>query len=158
MIIRKATIGDLDAMVAMVGSLFALEPDFAADPAKQRRALEAILGSGAAAAFVAATDEGRAVGMATVQLTVSTAEGGPSGLLEDLFVEEQYRRRGVAAALVGAVEAWCAERGATRVQLLADRDNERALRFYDSAGYLPTRMVARRRMLQGVGEPPHFSS
>jgi GNAT superfamily N-acetyltransferase len=158
MIIRKATMGDLEAMVAMVGSLFSLEPDFAADPAKQRRGLEAILGSDAAAAFVAEADAGRAVGMVTVQLAISTAEGGPSGLLEDLFVEEEHRRRGVAAGLVGAVEAWCAERGATRVQLLADRGNERALRFYDAAGYLPTRMVARRRMLQGVGEPPHFSS
>jgi GNAT superfamily N-acetyltransferase len=154
MVIRKATMGDLDAMVAMVGSLFSLEPDFAADPAKQRRGLEAIVGSGAAAAFVAATDSvaedpapGRAVGMVTVQLTISTAEGGSSGLLEDLFVEEGHRRCGVAAALVGAAEAWCAARGATRVQLLADRGNERAGRFYDAAGYLPTRMVARRRML-----------
>jgi GNAT superfamily N-acetyltransferase len=145
--IRRATMGDIDAMSRMVGGLFSMEPDFAADPAKQRRGLEAVLRSGEAAAFVAATDSGIAVGMVTVQLVISTAEGGPSGLLEDLFVEEQYRRRGVAAALVGAVEAWCSERGATRVQLLADRDNDRALRFYDAAGYLPTRMVARRRML-----------
>ena len=139
--------GDIDAMSRMVGALFSTEPDFAADPAKQRRGLEAILRSGEAAAFVAVTEAGAAVGMVTVQLVVSTAEGGPSGLLEDLFVEESHRRRGVAAALVGAVEAWCAERGATRVQLLADQENERAFRFYDSAGYLPTRMVARRRML-----------
>lgn len=139
---------DINGMARMVGELFAMEPDFAADPAKQRRGLEAILGSEAAAAFVAEdSGSGRAVGMVTVQLTISTAEGGPSGLLEDLFVEESFRRRGVAAALVGAVEDWCAERGATRVQLLADRDNERAFRFYDAAGYLPTRMVARRRML-----------
>lgn len=156
--------GDIDAMSRMVGGLFSTEPDFAADPAKQRRGLEAILRSGEAAAFVAAADPaaevpdpGIAIGMVTVQLVISTAEGGPSGLLEDLFVEEPYRRRGVAAALVGAAEDWCSERGATRVQLLADRDNERAFRFYDSAGYLPTRMVARRRML-GRRPAPHLSS
>jgi GNAT superfamily N-acetyltransferase len=147
MMIRRATMGDIDAMSRMLGGLFSSEPDFAADPPKQRRGLEAVLRSGEAAAFVAETDPGIAVGMVTVQLVISTAEGGPSGLLEDLFVEEPYRREGVGAALVGAVEAWCLERGATRVQLLADRDNERAFRFYDAAGYLPTRMVARRRML-----------
>jgi GNAT superfamily N-acetyltransferase len=150
--------GDIEAMSRMVGELFALEPDFAADPAKQRRGLESILRSSEAAAFVAAADSGRAVGMVTVQLTISTAEGGLSGLLEDLFVEEAFRRRGVAAALVGAVEAWCAERGATRVQLLADRDNEGAFRFYDAAGYLPTRMVARRRTFPGPAAAPHRSS
>jgi GNAT superfamily N-acetyltransferase len=163
--------GDIDAMSRMLGGLFSSEPDFEADPAKQGRGLEAILRSGEAAAFVAATDPvaatdlvaegpdpGIAIGMVTVQLVISTAEGGPSGLLEDLFVEEPYRRRGVAAALVGAVEAWCSERGATRVQLLADRDNERAFRFYDAAGYFPTRMVARRRMLGRQEPATHLSS
>jgi GNAT superfamily N-acetyltransferase len=147
MTIRKATMGDIEAMSRMVGALFSMEPDFAADTAKQRRGLEAILRSGGAAAFVAETGSGAAVGMVTVQLVISSAEGGPSGLLEDLFVEEPHRREGVASALVGAAEAWCLERGATRVQLLADRGNDRALRFYDAAGYLPTRLVARRRML-----------
>ncbi len=149
--------GDIDAMSRMIGALFELEPDFAADPAKQRRALKALLASPSAAAFVA-EEGGDPLGMVTVQLTLSTAEGGPSGLLEDLFVVEGARRRGVASALVGAVEAWCAEAGATRVQLLADRGNERALRFYEAAGYLSTRMIAIKKPIGPGGREAHRSS
>ncbi len=135
----------------MVGELFSLERDFAVDAGRQRRGLEAILASPEAAAFVAVDEgSGKRFGMVTAQLTISTAEGGPSGLLEDLFVEEGRRRMGAAGALVAAAEAWCLERGARRVQLLADRGNAGALAFYDRAGYRETRMVARRRMLEGA--------
>jgi len=149
--------GDIEIMARMIGELFELESDFSPDPAKQRRGLEALLASPSAAAFVA-EEGGSPVGMVTVQLTLSTAEGGPSGLLEDLFVAEAARRRGVASALVGAVESWCAEAGATRVQLLADRGNERALRFYEAAGYLSTRMVAIKKPIGPSGRGTHRSS
>ncbi len=141
----------------MIGELFELEPDFRADPAKQRRGLELLLASSSAAAFVA-EEGGEIVGMVTVQLTASTAEGGPSGLLEDLFVAEGARRRGVASALAAAAESWCADAGATRVQLLADRGNERALRFYEAAGYLGTRMIAIRKPIGPSGREDHRSS
>jgi GNAT superfamily N-acetyltransferase len=146
MTVRRASTSDIPQMARMVGRLFSIEADFAVDPERQRRGLAAIVASESAAAFVA--EEGGALaGMVTIQLTISTAEGGPSGLLEDLFVEEAFRRSGVAGLLVAEAEAWCSERGGSRVQLLADRDNEGALRFYDAVGYLPTRMIARRRML-----------
>lgn len=148
---------DIDEMTRMVGALFELETDFSADPDKQRRALESLLASPSAAAFVAEED-GRIAGMVTVQLVVSTAEGGPSGLLEDLFVQQWARRRGVASSLVDAVESWCAQAGATRVQLLADRGNESALAFYEATGYLRTRMVAIKKAIGPSGRHSHLSS
>ena len=130
----------------MIGELFGVEADFSADTKKQEQGLLAILGSKEAAAFVAA-EGGLLIGMVTVQLTISTAEGGPSGLLEDLFVKKERRGRGVATALVDAVEAWCSERSAHRVQLLVDLGNEGALKFYGARGYGETRMAARRRFI-----------
>jgi GNAT superfamily N-acetyltransferase len=161
--IVKAGASDVPTMAAMVAKLFGIEKDFCADEAKQRRGLEAIVASEMAAAFLALDEASgesstAAIGMVTAQLTISTAEGGPSGLLEDLYVEEAHRRKGVARLLVAEVEAWCRERGATRVQLLADRGNAVALAFYDGAGYGETRMVARRRMLGDRGWEAHFSS
>jgi GNAT superfamily N-acetyltransferase len=163
--ITRAQERDIGDMARMIGGLFALEKDFTADEAKQRRGLEALLASQQAAAFLAVDEiSGETFGMVTVQLTISTAEGGPSGLLEDLFVEEGRRRKGAASALVAAAEAWCLERGARRVQLLADKDNARALAFYDKALYRETRMVARRRMLDSAAPAApsasgdHFSS
>jgi GNAT superfamily N-acetyltransferase len=151
--ITRAEAKDVGDMARMIGELFALERDFSADEARQRRGLELLIDSEAAAAFLAVDEEGGAgFGMVTVQLTVSTAEGGPSGLLEDLFVEEGRRREGAASALVAAAEAWCLGRGARRVQLLADEGNALALAFYDKALYRETRMVARRKTLDDAAQ------
>lgn len=140
---------DAAALAAMIAELFAVEKDFTPAPEKHEAGIRAILAREEDAAAFVAEDaaSGRAVGMVTVQLVISTAQGGPSGLLEDLFVRADSRRSGVASALVDAVEAWCRSRGATRVQLLADRTNASALSFYDEAGYGPTRMICRRRFL-----------
>ncbi len=147
--IRQAEDRDAPALAAMIADLFAIEKDFVPAPEKHEAGIRAILAREADAAAFVAEDvaSGQAVGMVTVQLVISTAQGGPSGLLEDLFVRADRRRGGVASALVDAVEAWCRDRGATRVQLLADRTNAGALRFYDERGYGPTRMIVRRRFL-----------
>ena len=41
--------------------------------------------------------------------------------------------------------AWAAERDLTRLQLLADRDNTAALKFYEAMGWQPTRLVCLRK-------------
>ncbi len=83
--------------------------------------------------------------MVTVQLVVSTAEGGASGLLEDMVVQEEARGGGIGARLLQAAEGWAFERGATRIQLLADRMNLPALRFYRRMGWSGTQLVCLRR-------------
>jgi RimJ/RimL family protein N-acetyltransferase len=47
--------------------------------------------------------------------------------------------------LVDAVARWGATHGATRLQLLCDRENARALRFYAKAGFEETRLRCLRR-------------
>jgi GNAT superfamily N-acetyltransferase len=146
--IREATTGDAPEMVRMIGRLFSVEKDFEAEPERQMDGLRLLLASPGAAAFVAEDEGGGSpFGMVTVQLLASTAIGGLSGLLEDLYVEEARRRSGVASALVGAAEDWCRSRGAGRIQLLADAGNEDALLFYESRGFARTRMVARKKAL-----------
>jgi ribosomal protein S18 acetylase RimI-like enzyme len=57
--------------------------------------------------------------------------------LRDLYVRPGFRRRGVAAALVGAVrEAACAA-GATRLSLMTEVDNAEALGLYRGLGFRP---------------------
>ncbi len=96
-------------------------------------------------AVLVAVREGRVVGMVTAQLVVSTAEGAPSALVEDMVVDASERERGIGAALLRAIEAWSRARGATRLQLLADRDNAPALAFYARMGWRSTRLVCLRR-------------
>jgi len=143
--VRPATPVDLDALVGLLKDLFALEPDFRFDPVRQRRGLALLLEDRLRRAALVAESGGVVVGMVTGQLLISTAEGGGSVLVEDLVVRESERRRGTGRKLVRAVEAWARGRGATRLQLLADRENEAALRFYERLGWSGTRMVCLRR-------------
>jgi GNAT superfamily N-acetyltransferase len=138
--LRAATAGDIPAMTALLAQLFAIEADFAIDPAAQTRGLELLLARSDAAVLVATTGGGVA-GMCTVQLSVSTARGGLSAGVEDVVVDAAHRGRGLGAALMAAAEAWARERGALRIALLADETNAPALDFYDHLGFARTRLV-----------------
>lgn len=141
--IRPAREADVEELAGLLGQLFAIEADFAVEPAKQRAGLRLLLGR--PDAFVAvAVSGGRAVGMCSVQTLVSTAEGGPVGLLEDLVVHEAWRGRGLGTRLLRAAEEWGRGRGLLRLQLLADRHNAPALGFYGRRGWRQTRMIALR--------------
>jgi GNAT superfamily N-acetyltransferase len=143
--VRPACVGDLEAMVALLAQLFALEPDFRFDPVRQRKGLALLLEDRLRRVAFVAELGGSVLGMVTGQLVVSTAEGGGSVLVEDMVVIDSERRRGVGRSLLRAVEAWARGRGATRLQLLADRENEAALRFYERLGWSGTRLVCLRR-------------
>lgn len=138
--IRPATQDDIPAMVALLRQLFAIEADFAIDPAVQAHGLAMLLGRADAAVLVA-TVAGQVVGMTTAQLTVSTARGGLSAGIEDVVVDAAHRGHGLGGRLLAAAEAWARGRGALRVALLADETNAPALDFYDHLGFSRTRLV-----------------
>lgn len=144
--IRPAASGDLPAMTRLLQELFTVETEFSIDSEKQRAGLQLLLDSATASIWVAER-RGRVVGMVTVQLMISTAEGGLSGLLEDLVVSSAYRRRGLGKALLNAAVKWVREQGATRIQLLADGRNVPALIFYRKQDWKQTDMIALRRPL-----------
>ena len=143
--VRPARPEDLDDLVRLLGALFSIEADFRPDPERQRRGLALMLADPARRCLLVAEREGRVRGMVTAQLLVSTAEGGFSSLVEDMVVDAAERGRGLGRLLLGAVEAWSRERGATRLQLLADRENAPALAFYARMGWGPTQLVCWRR-------------
>jgi GNAT superfamily N-acetyltransferase len=145
LLIRPATPADLDALVRLLHVLFSIEVDFRPDPARQRRGLALLLADPQRAAVLVAERSGAVIGMATAQLVISTAEGGPSALVEDVVVDERERGTGVGRRLLDALEAWARGQGATRLQLLADRENAPALRFYERLGWRGTQLVALRR-------------
>jgi GNAT superfamily N-acetyltransferase len=143
--IRAAAEGDLDALVRLLGVLFSIEADFKPDKRRQRRGLSLMLREPERRAVLVAERGGEVIGVVTVQLVVSTAEGAPSGLLEDMVVDERARGAGVGRRLVLAAEQWARGQGATRLQLLADRTNLPALRFYRRLGWSDTQLVCLRR-------------
>ena len=84
--------------------------------------------------FIARSDEGAAIGFATVFWLWSTLSASRVGLMNDLFVAPEGRGSGAAEALIEACRGACRERGATRLTWQTAKDNARAQVVYDRVG------------------------
>jgi GNAT superfamily N-acetyltransferase len=135
---------DIDAMADLLYELFTLESDFKPDRAKQLAALRWILKHPAHGRLFVARDGDRVVGMANALISISTAEGGPVLILEDVIIKASHRGGGYGRQLVEHMLRWAADEGMQRVTLLADQDNQSALAFYERLGFEESAMVVRR--------------
>jgi GNAT superfamily N-acetyltransferase len=142
-IFRQAVSADLPKLAHLIEKLFAIEEDFQYSHALQHQGLGMLLESKSATIIVAAKLN-EIVGMITGQLTISTAEGGRSLLIEDLYVDEQIRRSGIGRLLLKEVGKWGFRHGAKRMQLLADTGNHNALEFYAHMGWQQTKLICLR--------------
>lgn len=60
---------------------------------------------------------------------------GRRGFVYHLAVTEEFRKRGIGAALMGALEERLRLKGCIRYYLLVTNDNDGAMRFYESEGW-----------------------
>jgi GNAT superfamily N-acetyltransferase len=150
-IIREARPSDLDTLVELLGLLFSLESDFEVDGERQRAGLEMMLANGQGRLVLVAEcsvgDTARVMGMATAQIVISTAQGGPALLVEDVVIRPEGRGKGLGRALLARIESWGLRLGASRLQLLADKNNTGSHDFYKACGFAPTNLVCLRRTL-----------
>ena len=144
--IRIAIPTDIPQLVALLKALFAIEADFEFDADKQTRGLNLLLSSEKDKVLVAVSlDDTQVLGLCTVQTLFSTAEGGRVGLLEDLVVAADFRNQGIATKLLAEAVSWAECQGLKRLQLLADKNNESALNFYQKQGWQATQLVCLRK-------------
>jgi len=146
-IIRQAIPEDIDALLALLKELFEIESDFSFNADRQRKGLALMLAGRESRCVLVAEKEGSVIGMVSVQTLISTAEGHPVGLVEDLVVHNGHRGEGIGQKLLAGAESWAVQQGLARLQLLADRDNQPALRFYEKNGWSKTRLLGLRKML-----------
>lgn len=77
------------------------------------------------------------VGFALFFHNFSTFEGGECLYLEDIFVRQEYRGRGIGKAVFRALAAIALERGCARFDWVCLDWNESSIAFYKSLGALP---------------------
>jgi GNAT superfamily N-acetyltransferase len=147
--IEPARQADIPQLAALLNDLFEVELDFTADSDRQATGLELLIAEAAKSdrqiVAVARDDRGRPLGMASGQIVISTAEGAPSVWVEDVVVHADHRRQGIGNQLLEFLLAWSKARGATRMQLVADRENASADLFYTALGWQATQLSVRRR-------------
>lgn len=132
MIIRKANAADLAALTELGVQLW---PDNEAGELAEE--FSQIMAQEDAAFFIAFEGE-QAVGFSQCQLRrdyVEGTESSPVGYLEGIFVADGFRRRGFAAQLLSACEAWAKEKGCREFASDCELDNADSLRFHLSLGF-----------------------
>jgi GNAT superfamily N-acetyltransferase len=84
--------------------------------------------------LLGARADGELVGYACLYWHFSSLSAAESVLMNDLFVSEAARGRGVGRALIEASAAVARERGAAHLEWATAPDNLTAQRLYDSTG------------------------
>lgn len=142
-----ATEEDLPQLADLLAELFTLESDFHPDREKQLRGLRLILNNPALGKLFVLRVDGKVSGMANALFTISTAEGGPVMVLEDVIVSGTFRGGGLGRRLLEHILAWAQAQGMKRVTLLAESDNLSALAFYNKLEFERSNMVVLRKRL-----------
>jgi GNAT superfamily N-acetyltransferase len=132
--VRLAERGDEAEILRMIRGLaeFEREPD--AVQATAAMLTETLFSEGAQVHAHIAEHGGRPVGLALWFLNYSTWTGRPGLYLEDLFVDPEERRSGVARALFVALAEEAMARGCARMDWAVLDWNTEAMRFYERIG------------------------
>jgi GNAT superfamily N-acetyltransferase len=78
----------------------------------------------------------RVVGFTQLYPSFSSVSMKRVWILNDLFVDESYRKRGIAKLLMNAAEQFARETGAIRLVLATQISNVAAQALYESLGYI----------------------
>ena len=149
--IEPATLEDLPLMAELLAELFAAEPEFTADQAKQMRGLRLILEQPNRGRIFVLRNSSRIIGMINLLITISTAEGGFVLLLEDLVIHGDHRGQGHGGRLLNHAVEFAREKGFLRITLLTHRDDERVVAFYRRHGFVSSEMMIMRLLLAPGG-------
>jgi GNAT superfamily N-acetyltransferase len=129
---RKDSHGIQDLLVALANFEHLDPPD---DPAKRRIIHDIFSDEKLLRTFVAADiDSGKLVGYALYFYTYSSFLARPTLYLEDIFVLEEYRHRGIGRDLFIRCAAEAEKNGCGRMEWSVLTWNKRAIDFYEKLG------------------------
>jgi ribosomal protein S18 acetylase RimI-like enzyme len=135
-VVRRATVDDVPAVAALFDAYRAFYRQ-APDPEVASAFIRDRLTAGESEIFLAEDEGGRELGFVQLYPTFSstTTPPGKLWLLNDLYVIETARRRGVGRALMERAERLARETGAVGITLSTAVDNLRAQHLYEATGF-----------------------
>jgi GNAT superfamily N-acetyltransferase len=130
--ITRVGIADLDALLPLMRGYCEFYEVAPSDPALRALSLALIEHPDTAGVqLIARDDRDDAIGFATVYWSYSTLAARAIGVMNDLYVTEAARGRGLGAELIGAGEVECAARGIELLEWETAPGNARAQSVYD---------------------------
>jgi GNAT superfamily N-acetyltransferase len=137
--IRRAKPEDAIAITAMIYALAEFERAPNQCTVTETQISTALFGSSPTVQAHVAEVNGEVAAMALWFLNFSTWDGVAGIYVEDLFVRQGFRRRGLARALLAALAAECVDNSYTRLSWAVLNWNSDAIALYDRIGAQPQR-------------------
>lgn len=133
-IVRRAGIDDLDELAVLFDG-YRLFYEQTSDQDAARSFLSERLENGESVILLAEDEGGRGLGFAQLYPMFSSVRMRRIWILNDLFVDESARRRGVARSLMRAASEHARNTGAAGLELATAKDNEAAKSVYEELGW-----------------------
>jgi GNAT superfamily N-acetyltransferase len=138
-VIRRAAPEDSADIAEMIHGLAEFERALEQCTVTETQISTALFGGPPAVHGHVAEVDGEIAAMALWYLSFSTWDGVAGIYLEDLFVRQGFRRRGLARALLAALAGECLDNGYTRLSWAVLNWNANAIALYDEIGAQPMR-------------------
>ena len=152
--IRRATVADLDELAGLMSAYYAFDGHrFQYDAA--RRAMEGLLADGALGRVWIVCDGDRGAGYLALTLGYSLELGGRDAFIDELFLAEAYRGRGLGKRVLEEALAEARKLGVRAVHLEVVQGNDAATALYRRFGFRerPHRLMTKR--LDRAAESPN---
>lgn len=99
-------------------------------------------------AFVLRDSSGRNAGVLWMGASYDQFTCEPTGYILNVFVDGEFRGKGLGKALIASAEAWCRSKGLICLTLNVGSSNINALALYDKAGFEPQSQVMRKFLVR----------
>jgi len=150
-IIRKASPDDVQQLVALMAEFYA-EGGYPLNRRHATEAFAALLADDRLGVVWFIQADSRDVGHVVVTLCFSMEYGGLIAFVDDLFVQQAFRRAGLATAALAEVLGVCGQRGVRALFVETGRDNVPAQALYRRAGFVDT---DRQLLALRLADPTH---
>jgi GNAT superfamily N-acetyltransferase len=135
--IRRATVADVPALLALVRDYWRFEGIDAFDATRVAGALSRLFGDPRLGAGWIAAADGEAAGYLLAVYVFSLEHQGLTAEIDEFFITEPHRGMGLGGRLLATAEAEFANLGCTNTSLQLGRGNEMARAFYARHGFSP---------------------
>lgn len=136
--IVKATSKDVEAIASLALKLW---PEHDIDELVEE--FQQLLCKNDACIFLAKSDD-QTVGFAQCQLRFDYVEGtqtSPVGYLEGIFVEQNFRGKGISKQLLSNCQSWAKENGCSEFASDCELSNTASQAFHKSAGFVEANRI-----------------
>ena len=135
-VVRRATQADIGTLVELMREFYS-ESGYSLDRQNAEGAFSELLRNSDLGCVWLAEQQGAAAGHVVLTLHYIMEHAGFSAYIDDLFVKPQFRRQGIASALLAELWSECERRACKSVYVEVGSDNSPAIALYRQLGLRP---------------------